>query len=400
MWTGPEFEGFRSRIRERDLSGPCHVCDRNIRNRVFMSALSRAYDNNYPLTDYPSVMEFELSNTCNLECVMCKGILSSTIRRDRDQLPPFKAPYDDAFVEQLEEFIPHLKEARFNGGEPLLQKICWDIWDRIATINPSIEITVATNGSTLNAKAKRLFERCRFKVNLSLDSLEKENYERIRKNAVLEETLSNASWYADYCKRIGTSVCIMVNPMRTNWHEMPNFVRFCSERGFYLWFNTIWRPPHLALWNLDSSELDRVHGDLARAEEELSRNPVEGPTFASNLSVYRNLVQNQISTWIREQRTREGEKRDHRAQRLARSGSKPRFLAHLKEHLSKAGNEKLHADFAAKLERLEERVSRNVSADDYYHHLLSQPLPMVLEDLKARSIEHLTDWVYRHDGYY
>src|SRR5579885_2000586 len=44
IWTGPEYTGFRERIRRNDLSGPCHVCDRNIRNRVFGSALARAYD--------------------------------------------------------------------------------------------------------------------------------------------------------------------------------------------------------------------------------------------------------------------------------------------------------------------------------------------------------------------
>jgi len=346
------------------------------------------------------VMEFELSNTCNLECAMCTGLLSSTIRRDRDGLPPVKSPYDDRFVQQLEEFIPFLKEARFNGGEPLLQKICWDIWDRMAKLNPAIEITVATNGTTLSPKAKKLLEKCRFKVNLSLDSLDKTNYERIRKNAVLEETLENARWYREYCKSVGTSVCIMVNPMRLNWHEMPAYVRFCSENDYYLWFNTIWRPAHLALWNLESNELQRIYDRLAFACDMLSKAPIEARTFESNLAVYRNLVHGQIKTWIREQKVREEEKRDRETLRAQREGSKDRFFSKLKEHLGAAGKTDLFGDFAGKLENLEEKISANVASDDYYFHLLKEPMPMVLEDLRNRSVEHLVEWAYRHDGYY
>ncbi|HUP56973.1 MAG TPA: radical SAM protein [Bdellovibrionota bacterium] len=264
LWFGEEFEGFRKRIAGNDLSGPCNVCQRNIRNRVFTSTLARAYDHDYPASVYPTIMEFELSNTCNLECIMCKGTLSSTIRRDRDHLPPMKAPYDDAFVDQLEEFIPHLKEARFNGGEPLLQKICWDIWERMRKLNPAIEITVATNGTTLGDRARRMLEAGRFRVNLSLDSLEKETYESIRVNASLESTLANTEWFGEYCRRKGTNFCIMVNPMRNNWREMPSFVRFCAEKRYYLWFNTIWRPPHLALWNLPSAELEAMRSELGR----------------------------------------------------------------------------------------------------------------------------------------
>ena len=35
---------------------------------------------------YPSVLEFELINTCNLECVMCTGEYSSLIRAKREKL--------------------------------------------------------------------------------------------------------------------------------------------------------------------------------------------------------------------------------------------------------------------------------------------------------------------------
>jgi MoaA/NifB/PqqE/SkfB family radical SAM enzyme len=76
------------------------------------------------------MMELEIENTCNLECVMCIGELSSAIRKNRDKLPPIKSPYNEAFVEQLEEFIPHLKELRFNGGEPFLINSVFRIFEK------------------------------------------------------------------------------------------------------------------------------------------------------------------------------------------------------------------------------------------------------------------------------
>jgi MoaA/NifB/PqqE/SkfB family radical SAM enzyme len=71
----------------------------------------------------PKVMEFELSNECNLECVMCNGSFSSSIRKNREKLPPIISPYNDDFVNELDAFIPHLTDAKFLGGEPFMIEI-------------------------------------------------------------------------------------------------------------------------------------------------------------------------------------------------------------------------------------------------------------------------------------
>src|SRR5690606_6216470 len=112
---------------ENNFNHRCSVCKTNVENGNHVSVLSKLYDYNYEVQEYPAVMEFELSNKCNLECVMCKGELSSTIRKQRDKLPPLNTPYDSTFVEQLKEFIPHLKEAKFLGGEPFLIDIYYEI---------------------------------------------------------------------------------------------------------------------------------------------------------------------------------------------------------------------------------------------------------------------------------
>ena len=396
IWFGEEFEGFRSRIAQADLSGPCQICERNITNRVFTSTLARAYDNDYPLSRYPSIMEFELSNTCNLECIMCKGTLSSTIRRDRDGLPPMQAPYDDAFVDQLEEFIPHLKEARFNGGEPLLQRICWEIWRRMHLLNPAIEITLATNATVLNDRAKRMLENGRFRVNVSLDSLSKPLYESIRINAVYEETLANLHWLGQYCARKGTLFSIMVNPMRNNWREMPEYVRFCAENGYRLWFNTVWRPFQLALWNLESLTLGSMREELSEEIERLERKPTPGVHYKLAMGILKNFVDGQLRSWAAEQAVRESEQRDHSHLQKTRERCKEEFLERLQLGAPAEVREKL----LRKVELLERRVARNVPSANYYYYLLDQPFELVLSDLHGKSVEHLVEWVYMHDGYY
>lgn len=50
---------------------------------------------------------------------MCRGEFSSTIRKNREGLPPIDSPYDAAFFDQVEEFIPHLQSSRFSRREQL-----------------------------------------------------------------------------------------------------------------------------------------------------------------------------------------------------------------------------------------------------------------------------------------
>ena len=90
-------------------------------------------------------------------------------------LPPMANAYDDSFVEQLREFIPHLEELRFNGGEPFAQKIVYDICMLVADINPSLRINIATNGTVYNKQVREILEKCNIHLNISIDSLDKED---------------------------------------------------------------------------------------------------------------------------------------------------------------------------------------------------------------------------------
>lgn len=297
IWFGEKFTQLRENIKHFDLSKRCTTCLKYIEKQNHTNVLAKAYDNDYPLSDYPTMMEFELSNTCNLECTMCNGLLSSAIRANRDKLPKLKSPYGEKFIKELEEFIPFLHEARFNGGEPFLIKIYYDIWERITNLNPNCKIVIATNGTVLTKKVKEVLDSGNFHINISIDSLIPERYSEIRVNGNLESVLKNFNYFKQYCKLNGRNICVMINPMRTNWEEMPSFVDFCNVNNVHLWFNTIVHPEELSIHALDKKELSKIFNSLSKVS--FSKNEcMTDYAFIHNTALFDNLVNNQIKKWL------------------------------------------------------------------------------------------------------
>jgi len=258
------------------------------------------HDHDRPIVEWPTALELELSNLCNFECVMCTGDLSSKIRRNRDHLPPLEVPYDDSFVDQVAELIPTLQQVRFSGGEPLLHPILYKICDRIIELRPDLRIDVSTNGSTLNAKVRRLLERARVQINISFESMQPEVYEAVRIGSDHAVLLANIEEFRELVKPNGGLVTINTNPMRATWSEMAAFVRFCNERDLHLSFNTVLNPPELALHSLPADELDAIHAAL-RAEV---FEPAATSLLRWNRSQFDNFV-DQVATWTTEARGRE-----------------------------------------------------------------------------------------------
>ena len=288
IWFGHKFEKYRNALEKNIFLNRCKECEKNINDGVW--ALAKAYED-LPIKQYPSMMELELSNQCNLECLMCSGKLSSGIRKNRDKLPPLPMIYDDSFREQLHEFIPHLNELRFNGGEPFAQKIVLDICDDVAKIKPELKINIATNGTIMNKRVKHIMENNNLHINISIDSLIASRYEEIRINGNFEKLMENTTKFYQYCKDNNSELSIMVNPMRNNWEEMVTFVNFTEGLDINLWFNTILYPKQYALWNLPSDELNKIYYRMKVQLDELDES-------SRNYEIFEHLVEKQVKTWL------------------------------------------------------------------------------------------------------
>lgn len=274
IWFGEKFTRFRE--------------ENNCCSYTKDFTISSAYDEN-EIKEYPTMMELELSNQCNFECIMCDERLSSGIRK-RKGLPKLPQVYNDDFVEELKEFIPHLNELRFNGGEPLAQTIVYDIIEMALDIKPDLRITVATNGSIINKNVMHWISKGNITPNISIDAFSKDLYEKIRINGDWESLLYNFQVFKHHCSHIA----VMVNPMSVNWHEMVLAVDFCNEHGVYLGYNTVRYPKHLSIMHMDVEMLEEAYNTMRKQVDEY-------PNKNHNWEKFNHLVNVQMKTWLMEQ---------------------------------------------------------------------------------------------------
>ncbi len=292
IWHGQKLKAQRKAIKNCDLSLGCGACYELIKSRNINALPILSYDRFARRNGgYPAKMDFELFNTCNLECIMCRGEFSSTIRKNREGLPPIESPYDDAFFDQVEEFIPHLLNSHFLGGEPFLIPQYVDLWERMAAINPKMSVSIQTNCTVLNQRVQSLLERMDFHISVSIDSIEPDNYALIRKNGQLERVLENLKYFRDYTRRRGTLLTMAFCPMVQNWHELPAVTDFCNAWEMPLMFTTVESPPHCSLSPLPSTKLAEIETFLKS-----HFHPENTPLQRQNRQSYQDQI-TQIGVW-------------------------------------------------------------------------------------------------------
>lgn len=119
---------------------------------------------------FPSYLEVSFSNVCNFKCSYCSPEISSKWLEEIRQHGPYpilesnndinwyksvgrypyahneKNPYVDAFWKWFPETFSSLKVFRITGGEPLMSKDTWKVFDYIKqNFNNDLELAVNTN---------------------------------------------------------------------------------------------------------------------------------------------------------------------------------------------------------------------------------------------------------------
>ncbi len=102
IWDGAGTARLRSALARHDYSVGCDFCAWQVDEGNIDTAYARTYDDldAVAIADWPRQMEFALSNACNLQCVMCNGDWSSSIRAHREHRPPLTSPYGDPFFDE------------------------------------------------------------------------------------------------------------------------------------------------------------------------------------------------------------------------------------------------------------------------------------------------------------
>ncbi len=247
-----------NKLKKYDLSLGCEYCEELVISRNFQALGTHQFDNLSKQDTYPTMMEFDISNTCNLECIMCSYKHSSVIAKKENIINNCVYNYNKSFVDQLEPYIVNLQKAKFYGGEPFLIAQYYDIWDLIIRKNPKCEIVVQTNATVLNNRIKNLLELGNFKISISIDSLNKDNYELIRKGANFDKVINNVNFLIHYSKTKKKRLNISICPMQQNWKNIPDLVNFCNKNEILLNFNTVNFPVSCSIRNMDSKSIYEI----------------------------------------------------------------------------------------------------------------------------------------------
>jgi sulfatase maturation enzyme AslB (radical SAM superfamily) len=288
LWRGEIYRRYRTEMSDYVLDDEnCRHCIRQCEagssRHVFAVEQfdAWAHDDFTPL--YPKRLIFRLNNTCNLACIMCDGLTSSRIRKERDGLPPPPSMYGEQFFKEMEEILPHVEHLEFYGGEPFLVKDHIRIFEILTKIKARCTIYVNTNGVSLHAKARRFIEELNFKtIAVSMDAVHDELHSEIRHGLRSELFFRNMEYFLDLRARKGVNVMLNVTEHRKNWFELPEIFRFAEKKRLYLHINTCIHPHNVTLYTLPSEELRYVHTFLERKRAELL---ADHPRF-SNLGSY------------------------------------------------------------------------------------------------------------------
>jgi radical SAM protein with 4Fe4S-binding SPASM domain len=261
IWRGKRAKALRKALAADNFKLGCEFCEWQVGAGSFDQVYAKTFDRltvRDPEPEWPVQLEFTLSNTCNLACIMCYGELSSTIRSQRENLPPLPKVYDDRFFEDLRRFLPHLEVAKFFGGEPFLAQENFRVFDMMIADGITIPCHVTTNGTQWNKKVERVLEHLPVSLSISVDGATKATAESIRVNMDFDVVTQNVRRFLDYARGRKTYLSLTYCLMRQNWHEFGDYLRYGEDLAVDVFINTVVDPKDCSLYTLPPDELLRI----------------------------------------------------------------------------------------------------------------------------------------------
>lgn len=125
-----------------------------------------------------------------------------------------------------------LKRIRLTGGEPLLRRGLPDLARRLAALPGVEDLSLSTNGTRLAKLAAKLRRAGVTRLNVSLDSMDRERVRRICKRDALPDVLAGLE--AARHEGFRLIKINMVALQDTRDEDVDAMVAYCIERGFVL----------------------------------------------------------------------------------------------------------------------------------------------------------------------
>ena len=168
-------------------------------------------------------LRITLTNRCNVNCLYCHhdGMVKSKDEMTADELYT---------ICKIAKKIG-VRKIRLSGGEPLLKKDIVEIVEKIASLGFK-DISMTTNGILLGEYAQDLKDAGLDRVNVSLDTLNRETFELITKKDYLEDAkngILKAVEVGLYPVKIN-----MVIMKDINQNEIDDMFQFCKKHDIVL----------------------------------------------------------------------------------------------------------------------------------------------------------------------
>lgn len=173
-------------------------------------------------------LRVSVTDKCNLRCMYCMP----------EEGVPFRS-YDQMLsLEEIERFVAiaaegGIKHVRLTGGEPLVRKGIVELVSHIAA-TPGIEsVAMTTNGILLPRMAHDLKEAGLARVNISLDTLDPDQYRSITRRGNIEDALAGI----DAALQVGFSpVKINAVVVRSLRQDFLGFAKLSVARPLHVRF--------------------------------------------------------------------------------------------------------------------------------------------------------------------
>ncbi|OGW71073.1 MAG: radical SAM protein, partial [Nitrospirae bacterium RIFCSPHIGHO2_02_FULL_40_19] len=182
-----------------------------------------ALDGKIILDSYPRRLVLELTNACNLNCIMC----------GRNESSFTKNFFDISYLYRLEPALSYVEEVTlFGWGEPTIHPRFKDILEFLN--NFPVRKYFVTNGTTLHKIEDLLFD---FKVDImavSLDGACEATNDKIRRGASFNKIVSSLKKITAKKREHRLNypyINFVMTLMKSNLYELPEMVNLAADIG-------------------------------------------------------------------------------------------------------------------------------------------------------------------------
>ncbi len=173
-------------------------------------------------------LRISVTDRCNLRCSYCMPL--EVTFKPREELLTFE---EIARVARVAAGLG-VRTVRLTGGEPLLRRELPELVRQLVAIEGLDEVSLTTNGLLLAEQAAGLRAAGLVRLNVSLDSLTQQGFERLARRPGLDRVLAGL----EAAKRAGFAE-IRINAVSIRGlteAEIVPLARFCRREGFHLRF--------------------------------------------------------------------------------------------------------------------------------------------------------------------